>query len=169
MRPNEDTTKDRGITSNPVQKAERGLVTSTGSVDPNTEPSIRIKPTNGPPTTAQLALDASGDTRLPAVGDIVYFTRMRDNTSLVLGFEAVDHGGYTTQRRIDHRHSDAAVTFEEDGSVTVESDGTTVTVEDGSVSVDGGSTPVVTGVETTTDSDGRVTDVTPVTDDSIQL
>lgn len=53
------------------------------------------------------------------------------------------------------------------GAVTI--DGTEITVDNGTVKINGGGTPVVTDVNTTTDSDGHVTSVTPVTDDTIQV
>lgn len=149
---------------------ERGFVTSVAELASGVEPYVELEPHQSPRTTARVPQPTRGDRRLPAEGDEVYFTRRGDDVAVILGIVATDHDGYATERRIDHRHSDAHITIDADGRITaVAADGTSITVDGGTLQVNDGATPVVTDIETSTDGDGHVTSVTPVTNDSLQL
>lgn len=63
---------------------------------------------------------------------------------------------------------DTEVTLSTDLSIDT-ADGTTVTVDGDTVQINGGSTPVVTDVTTTTDNDGHVTSVDTVTSDNVHV
>jgi len=153
---------------------ERGYVVSTPSDSSNVH-GVIVKPygkeSNEP---CEVNPTAKGDVHIPTVdtdvligyrkGDIPFVADVRYNTddsppSLKAG-----------ERRIGHDLTNANVTFDENGVVTVEADdGTTIAVDGSTVQIDGGTTPIVTDVTTTTDADGHVTDVNVVTDDSILL
>ncbi|MDB9247444.1 hypothetical protein PN419_00285 [Halorubrum ezzemoulense] len=168
--PSRDTATDGRERNESERLVERGFVTSRTDVAAETEPTVNVELNRGPSIDAHVAQRAAGDRGVPSEGDEVYVLRREDGVPLIIGAVATDHNGYADARRIAHPHGEGYVEFNDDGSVTVQSDdGTTVTVSGGTVSVNGGSTPVVTDVSISTDADGHVTDVTTVTNDSIQV
>lgn len=173
------TQRSRQTKNEDLRVAEEGFVTTRHETANESEPRVSVLPRHGDTEVeVYVPQHTTSDTWVPRKGKRVYYVRLLDDTAIFLGCVADDHDGYDTERRITHPHTDTEILFDEDGSVHVDGTDTSVTLNaDGSVdidvadgkavTVDGGTNPVVTDVETTTDSDGHVTDVTTVTSDTL--
>lgn len=155
-------------------RLEEGIVLSTSETNSNlSEHTVKVATPSSGQIEAEVLVGAGGDFYLPPVESRVTIAYFRNDTPAVIGCEYKDldierlPGG---ERRIGHPTTNSHILLSNDGSITIElDDGTTVTLNNSTLTLNGGSTPVVTDINVTKDADGYVTDVTPVTDDSIQL
>ena len=116
------------------------------------------------------------DFPMPKLEDDSWVFRFSENTEIL--FSNDGNGNYTVKLRGNDSvlvQSEGDATVRGTDSVTVES-GTTVNIEGGNVTIDGstidlgnGSKQVVTDIETTKNSDGAVTDVTPIYSDKVNI
>ncbi len=155
-------------------RIEQGVVLSTAEEDSNlSDHTVKVATPSSGQVEAEVLVGAGGDFYLPPVDSVVTIAYFADETPAVIGCE-YKHldisrlpGG---ERRIGHHGSNSHILLKNDGSIQITlDDSTTVNINNGTLSIDGGSTPVVTDVTTTTDADGHVTSVDTVTNNSIQL
>ena len=152
----------------------RAFVSSVPTIPSGNIPVIKIVP-NGMSNDipAEVILPTSNDKLLPSEGDEVYFLERGGDMAVVLGVVPREHDDYgQDERMVHHPTEDAYVHFDEDGDIHVHTEDTDVTFSDGTIQINDGDEPVVTDVETSTDTvDGTtvVTSVDTVTDDSILL
>lgn len=166
---NIERAQQRGITA-----IEEGVVVSTSESDGSlSEHSVKVVTPSSGQIEAEVLVDAGGDFYLPPERSRVTVGYYPDETPAILRSEYKDldinrlAGG---ERRIGHAASNTHILLSQDGSATINlDDGTTVTIDNGTLSIDGGTTPVVTDVTTEKNTDGYVTSVSTVTNNSIQL
>jgi hypothetical protein len=137
--------------------------------------SVVVSP-NGKDTQfpVELPVQANGDVHVPTAGTPVLIGYRKGDRPIIVAIRYTSDADIPSfkagERRIAHHASDSNIYLRNDGAVEIiTDDGTSVVVKDNTITVNGGSTPVVTDIATTKDADGHVTDVTPITDDTIQL
>lgn len=138
--------------------AERATVIS---VDDGNNHAITVRPeSTGQDESAHILTTLLGDAHQPQVGERVLCVRRTDGRLIVIGSLYAEGDSIPTyepgERVIGHPLSKAHVRFDTDGTIHIEADdGTTIDVDTnaGEVSINGGSTGVVTDV-TGNDTDG---------------
>lgn len=144
-----------------IHSIEEARVTRIGA-NPQSDGVFVVPSTLGIEVRCDLGGESVGSVSVPEVGDTVLIGhRVTDAPVLVGTPETVTQSVAAGERVLGHSGSQAVVSFQADGTVSIQGDdGTTVTVEpDGDVRVDGGSTQPVVDISTTTDADGHVTSV----------
>jgi len=114
---------------------------------------------------AEVVLTQKGDVTVPSEGDDVFLIMRPDERMVVAGvrYEREDTiPEYVPGlRRIGHGPTDSNIELRPDGTVYIENDGgTSVELQpSGDVVIDGGTNNPVTDVQTQTDADGHVIDI----------
>ncbi len=167
-------------------RVEQGVVLSTAETNSKLSPhTVKVYTATQGQFEAEVLLSAGGDFYLPPVDSMVMVQYLVDNTPVVIGSEYIDVSHLSSrpaggERIIGHPLSDSHIFFDTNGNITISGDdstnvniditgGMSVDIGGGSLSINGGSTPVVTDVTTTKDADGHVTDISLTTNNSILL
>jgi len=178
--------KEKASEAEQYSRVEQGEVLSTAKTDSNLSPhTVKVYTATQGQFEAEVLLSAGGGFYLPPIDSRVMIQYLADDTPVVIGSEytEVSHlserpaGG---ERIIGHPLSNSHVFFDNNGNITISGDdstnisiditgGMSVDIGGESISVNDGSTPVVTDVSTTKDSEGHVTDISLTTNNSILL
>jgi hypothetical protein len=162
MNPNTDTISTAN-SRREIQYIRNANVVSLSTQTEQTD--ISVKPTNlDGSINVSLGGWSNGDAWMPETGDTLVIGYRLASPPIVLGYrypESVSRPDVQAgERVIGHGGTTSTISFNNDGSVTVEADsGATVTLEaDGTVTINGGSKNPITEI-TTSKSDGKVTSV----------
>ncbi|QGA82760.1 hypothetical protein [Halomicrobium sp. LC1Hm] len=168
------------MSTNPHRKTDRsqnrvadlvstsvGRVTSTPSVDDDTPiHHVEVRNERYPEGKSAVVIpQAHGEGYLPPEGSTVLLTRIDRTTPVVVG--PYYHAGSETpalepgERVVSHPTSDARVKFHNDGAISIDGDEP--------VYINGGMRRPVVDVQTTTDADGHVIDITLERADNVYL
>lgn len=155
-------------------KLKGGVVTSTPT-DTTDAHAVEVRPDGMDRTIGcMVAVDANGDEHLPMQGTDVVVAFRKRGRPVIVGVEyTVDEtldGTKPGERRLSHPLSTAEVFFDENGVLhAVADDGTEVTITNGEIHLGGSNTGIITDIDTTKDSDGRVIEVTPVRSNTVKF
>jgi len=130
---------------------------------------VRISPNNH--HLCQVNRGTSGDGWLPSVNETAIIARRTTGQYILLGtFSDGGMGLDAGERVIGHSGSESRLKMNNDGSIDIIPDGAenpVVTLTSDGMKIAKGQ--VVTDIDTTTDSDGHVTSVSPVYTDTLSL
>jgi len=116
-----------------------------------------------------------GDVTIPDEGDDILVGARPDERLVMLGSRYTLEDSIPEykpgERRIGHPITDSHIELQTDGTVHIENDtGTTVELQpDGSVVIDSGTNTPITDIQTQTDAEGHVTDVSVTRSSSVYL
>jgi hypothetical protein len=152
-----------------------GVVTSAPTTEADGQHHVTVQETpTAPDEPIPVLPTVHGDYYVPPEGAPVVVGKTGRYDGAVVGVAIPPTDTPTLEageRILSHPLSTAHVRFNADGSIDVTSEGdASVRLRaDGTLVLNGGSQGIVTDVQTTTDADGHVTDVTLVREDSIQI
>lgn len=87
-------------------------------LEENQPPRVRVEPrTSTGELDCIVPQHTVADRYMPAIGEIVYFMRLKDDLAILLGTNATDHTGYDIERRLGHPHSVAYMSMDRRGGM----------------------------------------------------
>lgn len=178
LNPNEESLTESGDRYDTVGFESAEVVTAPTHVSgDNVGHHVEVIPDKlDEPVTADVRVDQSGDVAIPTEGERVIIGYRTNSRPIVLGTRyslSDDIPEFEPgERVIGHSLTDGHIRLDTDGTITVTAANDTATITigaDGTIQINDGQTKPITDVETTTDGDGHVTDITVTRSNNVYL